>query len=629
MEQILKVLIEQQQLQREEMQLVREQLQQIIRLGGNQQPVAAALTSHEDSVARRVKDLADLMVSFDYDPDNNATFDSWYKCYTTIFTIGVKGFDEPTKIQLMFQKFSHVDYQRFADSILPKEPSELTLEEAVKELKRLFGYKETKFSMRHKCFSIVKSDDEDFIKYAARVNKSAEKFDIKGCTADDLKVLLFVSGLKNPSDSLILEKLLAKVDAQHVQYEALADDEARATFRKLNLNDLVNEAQRILCLKKDKSTIGESGGVTEVSAVRQSKFRKSNRSKPSSSGRSSPVSSNSDFADARRTLPSRVCWLCGEHHWVKDCPFRDKQCTLCSKMGHKAGFCYSSINLSRRQCYGSDPGQGNKIHQVVESINVYSKRKFVKTSVNEFPIKFQFDTGSDITIISYTNWAKLGKPTLQPTNKRTSSASGDAVPLKGSFLCVIKLNGREKYGECYISTLQLNLFGIDWITIFDLWAVPITTFCNKVESNIEDELTKEVTAKFPLLFSEKLGCCTKTKATLTLKKRARPVYRNARPVPQAAASTIATELERLQHLGVIMPVEYSDSAVPIVVVKKKNGKICICADYSTGLNDNLQPNKYPLPTPDQIFVKIAGKKVFSLIDMSDAFFQVELDEKAK
>lgn len=96
-------------------------------------------------------------------------------------------------------------------------------------------------------------------------------------------------------------------------------------------------------------------------------------------------------------------------------------------------------------------------------------------------------------------------------------------------------------------------------------------------------------------------------------------------MPFAAAPLIEEELQRLQHLGVITPVEYSEFAAPIVAVKKKNGKIRICGDYSTGLNNALEPNKYPLPTPEQIFAKLTGKKVFSKIDLSDAFVQLKLD----
>ena len=52
-------------------------------------------------------------------------------------------------------------------------------------------------------------------------------------------------------------------------------------------------------------------------------------------------------------------------------------------------------------------------------------------------------------------------------------------------------------------------------------------------------------------------------------------------------------MERLKNLGVISRIEFSEWACPVVYVKKKNNKIRVCADFSTGLNDCLRNNTYP------------------------------------
>ena len=48
-------------------------------------------------------------------------------------------------------------------------------------------------------------------------------------------------------------------------------------------------------------------------------------------------------------------------------------------------------------------------------------------------------------------------------------------------------------------------------------------------------------------------------------------------------------------------------------VKKKNNKNRVCTDFSTGLNECLRDHTYPLPTPEEIFSKLNGGKVFSKI----------------
>ena len=46
------------------------------------------------------------------------------------------------------------------------------------------------------------------------------------------------------------------------------------------------------------------------------------------------------------------------------------------------------------------------------------------------------------------------------------------------------------------------------------------------------------------------------------------------------------------------------------------------------VNDALQDHHYPLPNPDGIFNKLNGGKIFSKIDLSDAYLQIEVDEES-
>ncbi|RLU20774.1 hypothetical protein DMN91_007388 [Ooceraea biroi] len=486
---------------------------------------------------------------------------------------------------------------------------------------------ETKFAMRHKCFHLKKKDSEDFVQYAAHINKHGEKFDVRNCTSDNLKVLFFVSGLKSPQDLFILEKLLAKVDAQSVQLEAAPTDAARAVLNQLTLQDLVNEAQRLLCLKRDTGTVGDKDTIGDASlagvlAIQHKGKKQWTKNKQSSSEKLSPT----------RKQPPRPCNYCGANHWERECNFECKQCNTCHEYGHKAEFCEfarkvdarKESRLPRRLRHSSD----QQVHHVsIQRAPLH--RKYVCLSINDAKIKLQLDSASDITVISAANWTRLGKPALTPCDICPGSASGDPVKLWGFFPCRMSLNHITKTGICYVAA-RLNLLGIDWITALDLWSVPFATVCNSITTDASlDMLTKEVKTHFPHLFSAGLGLCTKTKVSLTLKPGAKPVFRKQRSVPFAAIPFIENELHRLQHLGVITPVEYSDFAAPIVAVKKKNGAIRICGDYSTGLNDALEPNKFPLPTPEHIFVSLAGKNIFSKIDLSDAFLQLELYDEAK
>ncbi|XP_055622009.1 uncharacterized protein K02A2.6-like [Toxorhynchites rutilus septentrionalis] len=220
--------------------------------------------------------------------------------------------------------------------------------------------------------------------------------------------------------------------------------------------------------------------------------------------------------------------------------------------------------------------------------NIRQGRKFIEVQLNGVPLRLQLDTGSDISIISHQSWVKLGRPKLQ---------------------CSITLNNITREGKGYVSApnAHLDILGIDMMDQFGLWNQPITAFCNQVTS----QQTQDTPVK------------------LVLKDDPKPVFRPKRPVAYSMESVVEEELHRLESLDIIKKVDFSDWAAPIVVVRKPNGTVRICADYSTGLNAALEPNCYPLPLPEDIFTKMANCRYFSHIDLSDAYLQVQVDEASQ
>jgi hypothetical protein len=92
---------------------------------------------------------------------------------------------------------------------------------------------------------------------------------------------------------------------------------------------------------------------------------------------------------------------------------------------------------------------------------------------------------------------------------------------------------------------------------------------------------------------------------------------------------VEQDLDRHLNFGVIQPVKHADWAAPVMIVKKPDGSARLCVDYSTGLNDAVQLHQHPLPVPEDIFATLNGGHVFSQIDFSDAYLQVELDDDSK
>uniref|UniRef100_A0A914WIF7 RNA-directed DNA polymerase n=1 Tax=Plectus sambesii TaxID=2011161 RepID=A0A914WIF7_9BILA len=324
--------------------------------------------------------------------------------------------------------------------------------------------------------------------------------------------------------------------------------------------------------------------------------------------------------------PPGPCWHCGdEGHFNANCPFKANKCRVCSAVGHKDGHCEKRKSKS----------QSKTVKQItVRWIDAEpeAERNYAEVVIHDVKVTLQVDTGSDATIIAHEDWKKMGRPTLTPCSNATA-VNGSSLRLYGrfrtKFYCT--LTPRSGSGMCYVSD-DVRVMGRSWLN----QAVPeqlqdLKLICASIAQPKADATSTitELQAEFPDVFRPGLGRCTKTKAVLQLEPNASPVFRRSRPVPHAAVADVEDELDRLVDMGVLSSTNYSDWAAPIVVVKKSNGRIRLCADYSTGLNDSLKLHQYPLPVPEDIFSTLNGGRYFSLIDFSEAYLQIEVADESK
>lgn len=334
-------------------------------------------------------------------------------------------------------------------------------------------------------------------------------------------------------------------------------------------------------------------------------------------------------------IPKRPCWQCGSMHFVRDCGYANHKCTQCGKIGHKEGYCSCFSDKNSLTDKNSQHKKNfykktrSNINGIYTTSCISKNRRFVSVHINNTQLKLQHDTGSDLTIISYDNWVKIGKPTLRTSRHTPRDASENQINITGEFDAEVVLYGKHKQSTISVSTISnLNLLGSDLIEVFGLWDIPINSYttCKQVSS-----VTSEATIHqlFPTVFREEIGHCTSFKVKLQLKPDAVPVFRPKRQVAYAVKDPLDKELKRLEKEGIISPVSFSEWAAPIVVVKKASGELRICGDYSTGLNDQLEQHNFPLPIPDDIFINFNKCCFFSIVDLNNAYMQFEVDDNTK
>ena len=102
---------------------------------------------------------------------------------------------------------------------------------------------------------------------------------------------------------------------------------------------------------------------------------------------------------------------------------------------------------------------------------------------------------------------------------------------------------------------------------------------------------------------------------IRLKEDALPVIQPMRTVPYAKQAKLKETLDRLQRTGIIAEVHKpTDWVHNLVVTEKKDGSMMICLDPRP-LNKAIRREHYRIPTPTDVQARLAGKQLFTVIDM--------------
>ena len=108
----------------------------------------------------------------------------------------------------------------------------------------------------------------------------------------------------------------------------------------------------------------------------------------------------------------------------------------------------------------------------------------------------------------------------------------------------------------------------------------------------------------------------------------RPVQQRFYHQPLSLRQPISDELRRMEQDGVIERISSSVWISNIVVARKKCGGVRLCVNLSA-VNKALIPERYPLPTMEELTEKVAGCTVFSKIDLAWGYMQLELAESCR
>ncbi|XP_055630900.1 uncharacterized protein K02A2.6-like [Toxorhynchites rutilus septentrionalis] len=189
---------------------------------------------------------------------------------------------------------------------------------------------------------------------------------------------------------------------------------------------------------------------------------------------------------------------------------------------------------------------------------------------------------------------------------------GQELPVLGAFTTTIKLGNESRSAEFYvIKGSGKILIGRDTAT--SMGVLKISTTVNKVDA--EESTMRLATIKDIIV-------------DIPIKANVVPVIQPYRRIPVALEKLVDMKIDELQAQGVIEKVNEPSKWVSPVVVVLKGDDVRICVDMRRA-NEAVDRENYPLPTIEDFLPCLAKAKVFSRLDLKNAFHQVEISQHSR
>ena len=144
-----------------------------------------------------------------------------------------------------------------------------------------------------------------------------------------------------------------------------------------------------------------------------------------------------------------------------------------------------------------------------------------------------------------------------------------------------------------------------------------------------DALLDSLEQEFPGLFAPGIGKVPNFQHRILLKDSASPKILKLRHPPFSMRDEVRKELDSLLAQGVIESTDKAEYVHPLHFIRKPDGSIRTTVDFSRGLNLDIIPSVHPLPLPSDIFSRVCEDKFFSKLDVSKAYFHLELAPESR
>jgi hypothetical protein len=237
--------------------------------------------------------------------------------------------------------------------------------------------------------------------------------------------------------------------------------------------------------------------------------------------------------------------------------------------------------------------------------------------------KRKLKPGDKVLLLLPTSASKLLAEWKGPYEVIEKKSSVDYVIRVGEVNKVFHINMLKLFNE------RLESNKVEQINVIDLVDSVSANDNYKVGSNLSMEQVEKVhkvVGKHEHVFNTKPGKIDVMEYEIQVDNY---VPRGCVPykIPFHLKDKVREELNKWLELGIIRK-SNSQYCHPAVIVKNSDGSIRIAIDYRK-LNPHIATDNYPMPLTDSVIGKLHSAKFISKLDLTKAYFNIQLTEESK
>lgn len=477
---------------------------------------------------------------------------------------------------------------------------------AVAKLNDHFQPKKNSTYERHELRRLKQEEGENIALFAMRLRKQAERCDFGDKFEEHVK-----------------DQLIEKCESQTLRRKllALGDANLDAVLRAAKAFEAVQEQSKALNEQKGDQAIGLNVNKIDIKA-RQS------------------FNSNNNSND--KSIECHRCGYTGHRQFDEKCPAKGKTCNKCGGKDHFGRKCRTKKRprsaIENTPQTGQIPEKRPTIKMETEIQEAKSKSnesvKFVQPTtqkeyifhittasghpVNELglmiggvKITVVIDSGTKHNIIDFRAWEYLKANKVRVTNQRTETdknftAYGDhPLSFVGIFEAEIRTTQKKKTADFYVfKDYGKILIGYDTATA--LGVLKIGENVNQIEMN------------------ERIGKMKGIVVNIPIDESVKPVAQPYRRMPVALEEIVNKKIDELLEMGIIEKVNGPSNWISGLVAAPKANDVRVCVDMRRA-NEAVKRENYPLPTIEDFLPHLGKGKMFTKLDIKNAFHQVTHD----